>query len=253
MAWTRGSHHLPPYSILCTSPRRLHWNGFLSRDSQRGIPKLPRLELLQLCGAITSRSDLWSRQGLKQNCSSRRELSNGVSHTTYTHGNRVDSWYFVVRSQTVNLPPDLSFYHNLCYRCPNGSCEPILNIYTLIDFQWYKKLLYVRGFDDCKRSLKVWESTGTLTPKVGIHLWVWVFILTLFLPLLLAHTLASLRFGREPKARVTTWGHSKFFFFGFYFWGLVVLYMLIVASFLLDKCLEIVIMRSLELGMGNNE
>jgi hypothetical protein len=29
--------------------------------------------------------------------------------------------------------------------------------------------------------------------------------------------------------------------------------MLMVASFLLDKCLEIVIMRSLELGVRNNE
>ncbi len=29
--------------------------------------------------------------------------------------------------------------------------------------------------------------------------------------------------------------------------------MLMVASFLLDKCFEIVIMRSLELGVGNNE
>jgi hypothetical protein len=49
------------------------------------------------------------------------------------------------------------------------------------------------------------------------------------------------------------WGLSKSFFFGFYFWGLVILYMLMVASFLLDKCLEIVIMRSLELGVRNNE
>jgi hypothetical protein len=29
-----GSHHLPPYNILYTSPRGPHPNGFLSWDSQ---------------------------------------------------------------------------------------------------------------------------------------------------------------------------------------------------------------------------
>jgi hypothetical protein len=37
-----GSHHLPPYSILCTTPRGPHPNGLLSRDSQVGVPKLSR-------------------------------------------------------------------------------------------------------------------------------------------------------------------------------------------------------------------
>jgi len=29
-----GSHHLPPYSILCASPWGPHPNGILSRDSK---------------------------------------------------------------------------------------------------------------------------------------------------------------------------------------------------------------------------
>jgi hypothetical protein len=33
---------------------------------------------------------------------------------------------FTVESQIANLTPDLSFGHNLCFKCPNGSCEPIL-------------------------------------------------------------------------------------------------------------------------------
>jgi len=37
-----GSHHLPPYSILCDAPLRLHPNGIFSRDSQVGVPKLSR-------------------------------------------------------------------------------------------------------------------------------------------------------------------------------------------------------------------
>jgi hypothetical protein len=87
----------------------------------------------------------------------------------------------VVRSQIVNLPPDLSFCHNLCCWCPNRSCEPILDIYTSIAFQWYKKIFNARCFDLCNRSLKVWESTRTPTPKRRAHLGVWVFILALFL------------------------------------------------------------------------
>jgi hypothetical protein len=37
-----GSHHLPPYSILCNAPSKLHPNGSFSRDSQVGVPKLSR-------------------------------------------------------------------------------------------------------------------------------------------------------------------------------------------------------------------
>ncbi len=36
----RGSHHLPPYSILCITPLHPHANGSLSQDSQGGVPKL---------------------------------------------------------------------------------------------------------------------------------------------------------------------------------------------------------------------
>jgi hypothetical protein len=37
-----GSHHLPPYSIFCDALLRLHSNGYFSRDSQVGVPKLSR-------------------------------------------------------------------------------------------------------------------------------------------------------------------------------------------------------------------
>jgi hypothetical protein len=94
-------------------------------------------------------------------------------------GNRVDSWLSVVGSQTANLILDLSFGHNLCFRCPNGSCEPILDIYVSIAFQWYKELFKATRFDPCNRSLKIQESIGTPTPKMRIHLGVWVFIFTL--------------------------------------------------------------------------
>ncbi len=53
-----GSHHFPPYSILCASPRHPHPNGFLSWDSQGGVPKLSRFGLLGLCEVITLCSNL---------------------------------------------------------------------------------------------------------------------------------------------------------------------------------------------------
>jgi hypothetical protein len=84
-----GSHHLPPYSILCVCPQDLHPNGFLSWDSQGGVLKLSRFELPGLWEVITPSSNLQLGWGLKKTCSSPQELSNGVSHSTYTHRDQV--------------------------------------------------------------------------------------------------------------------------------------------------------------------
>jgi len=142
-----GSHHLPPYSIFYSSPRDLHPNGSFSRDSQSGVPKLSQFRLSGLWTLITPRPELGSGRGLNQSCSSPQELSNCVSHFTYTHRNQVNSWLLVVRSQTANLTPSPSFNHNLCCRCPNGSCEAILDIYTSRPFQQYQERLNARCFD----------------------------------------------------------------------------------------------------------
>jgi hypothetical protein len=153
-----GSHHLPPYSILCVTSRRLHPNGFLSRDSQSGVPKLSRFGFLGLWMAIASRPNLWSGRGLNQCFSSRRKLSNAVSHSPNARWERVDSQLFVVRSQMTRDP---SFAHNLGYICPNDSCEAILDIYTSRPFQQYKEHLNTRFFDPCNRLLNFRESRRT--------------------------------------------------------------------------------------------
>ncbi len=145
-----GSHHLPPYSILYNSLPHLHPNGFFSRDSQSGVPKLSRFGLPRLWTLITPCPKLGSGRGLNQSCSSPRKLSNSVSHFTCTHRNRVDSWLLVVGNQIANLTPDPSFDHNLCCICPNGSCEAILDMYTSRPFQWYK--------EHCNRALSFRES-----------------------------------------------------------------------------------------------
>jgi len=78
-----GSHHLPPYSILYSSPPHLHPNGYFSQDSQSGVPKLSRFELPGLWTLIIPRPELG--RGLNQSCSFLGKLSNGVSHFTCMH------------------------------------------------------------------------------------------------------------------------------------------------------------------------
>jgi hypothetical protein len=56
-----GSHHLPPYNILCAWPWDQHPNVILSWDSQMGVPKFPKLGLLQLWGPITLCANLQLR------------------------------------------------------------------------------------------------------------------------------------------------------------------------------------------------
>ncbi len=86
----------------------------------------------------------------------------------------------MVRNQIGNLIPTLSFGHNLCFKCSNESCEPILDIYVSIAFQWYEELFNPMGFDSCNRSLKAQESIESPTPKMTVHLGMWGFILSHF-------------------------------------------------------------------------
>jgi hypothetical protein len=90
--------------------------------------KLSRVGVSGLWTNITSRPDLRSRQGLNQSCRSPRELSNAMSHSVNGRQEEDDSRLLVVGSQIVTLTPGPSFAHNLGCRCPNGSCDAILDI-----------------------------------------------------------------------------------------------------------------------------
>jgi hypothetical protein len=116
-----------------------------------------------------------------------------------------DFWFLMGGNWTSNLNPDPSFGHNLCVECPNGSCEPILNIYVPRTFEWYKDHLNTMGFDPCNNSLKIPKSIETPTPKVGVHLGVWGCDSRASLS---ACTLANLYLGREPKVKVVTLCYS---------------------------------------------
>jgi len=119
-----------------------------------GVLKFPKLGFLLLQGPIALCSDLRLRWGLKKSCNPCQVLSNGMSHATYTQGNWGDSRLLMFGSQIGNLTPGSSFGHNLCFKCPNGSCKPILDIYVSRDFQLYKKLINPMGFDPYNHSLK---------------------------------------------------------------------------------------------------
>jgi hypothetical protein len=138
-----------------------------------------------------------------------------MSHVACKWGNWVDSWLLMVGSQFASLTPNLSFGHNLCYKCSNGRCEPIWDIYALITFQWYKELLKSMSFDSCNRALKTQESIRDSNSQPGSSLRsVRVHALTLFALLGVCDVifrsfswpapLQPLCFGREPKVRVTT-------------------------------------------------
>jgi len=157
----RGNHHLPPYSILCSSPREPHPNGTFSRDSQGGVPKLSRVGLLRLWTLISLGSNLRLEWVPNQSYSSPQELPNTLLHSFYRHWEEVDSWLLMVESQIASLTSDPSFAHNLGCRCPNGSCEAILDIYTSRSFHWYKEHPDARCFDPCNGALSFWESQRT--------------------------------------------------------------------------------------------
>jgi len=97
-------------------------------------------------------------------------------HATCTQGNQGDSQLLVVENQIGNLTPDPSLGHNVCLKHPNGPCKPILDIYVLRIFQWYKKLFNPMNFGPWNHPLKIQESIGTPTPKMKVHLGVWGFI-----------------------------------------------------------------------------
>ncbi len=167
-----GSHHLPPYSILCSSRRRWHPNGYFSRDSRVGVPKLSRVGVPELWTPISPDCRVWSQRGLKQSCSSCPELSNAVSHSQIGHRKEVDSRLLVFGSQTGSLTPGPSFGHNLCFRCPNEQCEPILDIYVSRAFQWYQESNNPVRFDPSTLPLKFRDSlsqNGSYLGSVSVH------------------------------------------------------------------------------------
>jgi hypothetical protein len=113
--------------IFPGTPKLESWN----------CPEIVPVRALGLWELITLDCGVWSRRGPHQSCSSPRELSNAVSHSR-------------IRCRV----PSPSFGHNLCFRCSNEQCEPILDIYVSRAFPWYKERNNPLRFDPSTRPLK---------------------------------------------------------------------------------------------------
>jgi hypothetical protein len=148
---THKTHHSPNSGEVTTFPLIIYYVPLHEAHIQMafcpgGVLKFSQLGLPRLWGPIILHATLHLEWNLKQSCSPSRKLSNSMSHATYTRKNQGDSWLLVVRSQIANLTPIPSFGHNLCFKCPNGSCEPILNIFVPRAFHWYKEFFNTLGF-----------------------------------------------------------------------------------------------------------
>ncbi len=172
------THHGPDSREATTFPHivffaTLH-EGYIQMALFPGTPKLesrnwPETVPVGVPGLwelITPDYKVWSRRGLNQTCSPRRNLSNDVSHSQFGGQEEVDSRLFVVGSQTSSLTPGPSFAHNLGYRCPNDQYEAIFDIYALRPFQWHQEHLNARCFGPCCRALNIWESRRTPNPQL---------------------------------------------------------------------------------------
>ncbi len=115
-----------PFWLTTLQPLALVAN--LKLRLRQGVSNFSKLWLARLWGPITLCANLRLRWGLKQSCSLHWELSKGMSHAIFMQANWGKSRLLVVGSQIANLTPDLSFGHNLCFKCPNGSCKPISDI-----------------------------------------------------------------------------------------------------------------------------
>ncbi len=118
-AWT--------WYTLCLSTKPTSKWHFVS-GLPNGSPEIPKVGTPTTLGPHNFVCRPLIEMRLKQSCSPCQELSNHMSHATCMQGNRVDFRLLVVGNQTANLTLSLSFGHNLCFKCPNGSCEPILDI-----------------------------------------------------------------------------------------------------------------------------
>jgi hypothetical protein len=161
----KGSHHLPPYSILYSSQWRLHPNGtnswtpeMESRNCPSGTPGTLNGHNSQLQNSIATRSE--------PSCSPCQDLSNDMLHTQIGCRKEVDSRLVVVGNQTVSLTPTPSFAHDLGCICPNDQCEAIFGIYVSRPFELYQEHPNARCFGPCCRALNIRESRRTPNPQL---------------------------------------------------------------------------------------
>ncbi len=141
-SWHRlgGSHHLPPYNIICDWPHGLHPNVIFPRTPKLGILKFPKMETPAILEAhnFLCKLSIDARSKAKLYLSSRTFQWYMACHLHARNSRQ----FLIFSGQKSNwhLIFDLSFGHNFCCKYSNGSCKPILGIYVSRAFQWSKEL-----------------------------------------------------------------------------------------------------------------
>ncbi len=104
--------------------------SFCFKTLKLGISKFPKLGLLTLWKPITSCANLRLRWDLKKKYSVHWGFSNNMWQVTCMQVNQSNFSLLVIANQIGILTSGLFFYHNLCFKYPNESCKPILDIYV---------------------------------------------------------------------------------------------------------------------------
>jgi hypothetical protein len=145
--WTHLTHHGPdsgeattfPLIVFSAALRRgyIQMAFFLGNPKleSRNCPETVPVGVPGLWELITPDCRVGSPRGLNRSYSPRRDLFIDVSHSQIECREEVDFRLLVVGSQIGNLTPGPSFAHNLGFRCPNGQCKAIFDIYASRPFQ----------------------------------------------------------------------------------------------------------------------
>jgi hypothetical protein len=115
--WIHKAHYSPDLWEATTFPHegKVYFAPLHGGHIQMAFcPRTPKwesrnshLELPRLWGRITSCLDFRLQWSLKQSCSLRQKISNGMLHATYMQGDLVDSWLLMVGSQIASMTFDL--------------------------------------------------------------------------------------------------------------------------------------------------
>ncbi len=124
-----GSHHLPPYNILCAWARDQHPNVILSSKCHFVLglpsesPEIPTIGILAILGAHNFACKPPIKMSFETKLQPYQELSIGMSHATCWKENRGDSRLLVVRNQIGSLGSVRVHSFTLSYTPMNMKCD----------------------------------------------------------------------------------------------------------------------------------
>ncbi len=126
--WGKPSPSPLQYTLWLSMGATSKWLFVLRLPS--GSPEIPAVGTFVTLGAhnLACKLSIAMRSEAKLQ-PSLRAFQQYVTH--YLHARKSGQFFTFCAGLTF----DFSFGHNLCFRCPNGQCEPNLNIFALIAFQ----------------------------------------------------------------------------------------------------------------------